>query len=174
MSMESSLYQPVRGTLDVRSPAAGESSEVVLNLEPAATLRSPVTTGGLEFDILDLDGAVVAHGGDGRIFSIIYPVHRPDGTIVLELGKTWRYTRVRVLRPGQAELRLRLGHRQPWSWLTDECGTVVASMLESGTALGAPDGFQLRLSEPALSVVQAVAMAEFAAMRIGALRAQAI
>lgn len=173
------LHAPFLGVLLLPDRATfGRSSAVTLaDGQPAAAVRWHTWSGRARFGILDADGrAELARGGKDGVFSRRYTVHTAGGATLLqlELGR-WLGVggRCTVTLPNSRTFTARRGN---WSRRTfaivDSAEQPVARIVRTGSAFALrPDSLAVELLQPALSILQAIGLAQCVRSAVEAERA---
>jgi hypothetical protein len=158
------LRVPFTGTLylpDKEFLAAG-TPVLLPDGQPVASIRWHTWT--QRFEVLDNAGAVVAECRPEGLFRRRYPVHAPDGRVLVDLKPgTWRAFNGAELTVASGR---RLTIRQPSMWSSRNFefhspeGLVGRISPTTGTFTFRPDSYAFELLRPVLSALEAISLAQ--------------
>jgi hypothetical protein len=159
-------FAPFTGTLALPDRAMfGKASPVSLDTgEPVATIRWHPWTARARFEILDAAGSKVLASGSrvgfwGRSYRVIGPSQEP--LLDLKVSGWGLSGRSTVTLPTGRELTAKGNWSARKFTLADATGAVVARLSTTSSALALrPDSLAFELTAPALSIVQAIGLAQ--------------
>jgi hypothetical protein len=126
----------------------------------------------IAFDVVDLDGTVVAHGGRHPDTFRKLRLRTAEGMPLLDLWQGWwRPRRLMIWLPDGTSLGVRAAHRFRWFTVSDQQRHVVATFTDTARSWSEENcPYQVTLREPVLTTVQAIGLGEFFRRRARASR----